>query len=70
MGEHVYFLIISQLRLMSQIIRYRNRDKGVSIKLRDPITEGHGLDIVKKLHPRLLILTNRMTWDIWWQHSL
>jgi hypothetical protein len=48
---------------MSQIIRYRNRDKGVSIKLGDPMTEGHGVAVVKKLHCRLLMLTNRMTWD-------
>jgi hypothetical protein len=48
---------------MSRIIRYRNRDKEVSIKLGDPMTEGHGVDVVKKLYPRLLMLTNRMTWD-------
>jgi hypothetical protein len=27
------------------------------------MTESHGLDINKKSHPRLLILTNRMAWD-------
>jgi hypothetical protein len=44
---------------MSQVVRYRNRGKGVSIKLGNPMTESHGLDIDKKSHPRLLILTNR-----------
>jgi hypothetical protein len=48
---------------MSQIIRYRNRDKGVSIKLGDPMTEGGHLDVIKKLHSWLLMLANRMTWD-------
>jgi hypothetical protein len=38
-------------------------DKGVSIKLGDPMTEGHGLDVIKRLYSRLLMLTNRMTWD-------
>jgi hypothetical protein len=47
---------------MSQIIRYR-KDKGVSIKLGDPMNEGHGLNVIKKLYPRLLMLTNRTTWD-------
>jgi hypothetical protein len=47
---------------MSPMIRYRDRDKGVSIKLGDPMTQSHGLD-VKKSHPKLLMLTNRMTWD-------
>jgi hypothetical protein len=42
---------------MSQMIRYRNRDKGISIKLGNPITESHGLNIDKKSHPRLLMLT-------------
>jgi hypothetical protein len=37
---------------MTQWIRYRNRDKG--IKLGDPMTENHGLDI-KILHPKLLM---------------
>jgi hypothetical protein len=27
------------------------------------MTKGHDLDVVKKLHPKLLMLTNRMTWD-------
>jgi hypothetical protein len=63
MGGHAHFLIITQLRFMSQMIIYRNRDKGISIKLGDPMTESHGLNVVKKLHPRLLMLTNRMTWD-------
>jgi hypothetical protein len=45
------------------MIRYRNRDKGGSIRSGDPMTERHGLNIVKKLHPRLLMLTNRKTWD-------
>jgi hypothetical protein len=31
------------------MIRYRNRDKGVNIKLGDPMTETHDLHIVKKL---------------------
>jgi hypothetical protein len=39
------------------MIRYRNGDKGVSIKLGNPMTESHGLDIDKKSHPRLLMLT-------------
>jgi hypothetical protein len=43
------------------MIRYRTRDKGVSIKLGDPMTESHDLD-VKKLYPRLM-LTNSMAWD-------
>jgi hypothetical protein len=42
------------------MIRYKNRDKGVSIKLGNPMTERRGLDIDKKSHPRLLMLTNRM----------
>jgi hypothetical protein len=42
---------------MSQVIRYRNRDKGVNIKLGKSVTESHGLDINKKSHPRLLMLT-------------
>jgi hypothetical protein len=63
MGEYVYFLVINQLRLMSQMIRYRNRGKGVSIKLGDPMTDSHGLDVVKKLHPILLMLTNGTAWD-------
>jgi hypothetical protein len=46
---------------MCQMSRYRNRDKGVGKKLGNPMTEIHGLDVVKKLHPRLLMLTNRMT---------
>jgi hypothetical protein len=48
---------------MPQIIRYRNRGKGVSIKFRNPITESHALDIEKNSHPRLLMLTDRMVWD-------
>jgi hypothetical protein len=48
---------------MPQLISYRNRDKGVSIKLGDPITESHGLDVVQKLYLRLLMLTSRVTWD-------
>jgi hypothetical protein len=31
------------------MIRYRNRDKEISIKLGNPMTEIHGLDVVKKL---------------------
>jgi hypothetical protein len=42
---------------MSQIIRYRDNDKGVSIKLGNPMSESHGLAIDKKSHPRLLMLT-------------
>jgi hypothetical protein len=42
---------------MSQVFRYINRDKGVSIKLGNPMTESHGLDIDKKSHLRLLMLT-------------
>jgi hypothetical protein len=49
---------------MSQIIRYRNRDKGVSIKLREPVTEGHGLDGVKQLHSTLLMSTSRVIVDL------
>jgi hypothetical protein len=41
---------------MSQIITYKNRDKRVSIKLGNPITESHGLDLDEKSHPRLLML--------------
>jgi hypothetical protein len=36
---------------MSQMIKYRNRDKGVSIKLGNPMTESHGLDIDRKQTP-------------------
>jgi hypothetical protein len=39
---------------MSQMIRQRNRDKGVSIKLGNPMTESHGLDIDKKSHPNFM----------------
>jgi hypothetical protein len=39
-------------RLMAQMIRYRNRDKGVVIKLGNAMTERHGLYIGKKSHPR------------------
>jgi hypothetical protein len=39
------------------MIRHRNRNKGVNIKLRNPMTESHGLDTDKKSHPRLLMLT-------------
>jgi hypothetical protein len=46
---------------MYQMIR--NRDKGVRIKFRNPMSESHGLDTDKKSHPRQLILTNRMAWD-------
>jgi hypothetical protein len=56
-GEQVYILNNKPTRLMSQMIRYRNRDKGVSIKLENPMTERHGLDVIKKLHLRLLMLT-------------
>jgi hypothetical protein len=35
------------------MIRYRNRDKGVSIKLGNPMAKSHGLDNNKKSHPRL-----------------
>jgi hypothetical protein len=38
------------------MINYINKNKGVSIKLGNPMTESHGLDVVKKLHPRLLML--------------
>jgi hypothetical protein len=44
------------------MIRYRNGDKGVSIKLGNPMTESHGLDIDKKSHPRLLMLTDKIAW--------
>jgi hypothetical protein len=33
---------------MSQMIKYRNRDKGVSIKLENPMTESHDLSTDKK----------------------
>jgi hypothetical protein len=60
MGKQVHFLNKNKpTRLMSQMIRYRNRDKGVSIKLENPMTESHGLDIDTKSHPSLPILTNR-----------
>jgi hypothetical protein len=42
---------------MSQMVRYRNKDKVVSIKLENPMIESHGLDVVKKLHHRLLMIT-------------
>jgi hypothetical protein len=31
------------------MIRYRNRDKRINIKLGDSMTESHGLDVVRKL---------------------
>jgi hypothetical protein len=37
------------------MITYRNRVEGVNIKLGNPMTECHGLDIDKKSHPRLLL---------------
>jgi hypothetical protein len=37
------------------MIRYRNRDKGISIKLGNPMTESHGLDTDMMSHPRLLM---------------
>jgi hypothetical protein len=43
--------------LMCQMIRYRNRDKGVSIKLEKLMTESHSLDVDNKSYPRLLMLT-------------
>jgi hypothetical protein len=39
------------------------RDKGVSIKSGNLITESHSLDTDKKSYPRLLMLTKRMVWD-------
>jgi hypothetical protein len=48
---------------MSQVIKCRNRDKGISIKLGNLMTESHGLDIDKKSHSRLLMLTNTMACD-------
>jgi hypothetical protein len=41
---------------MSEMIRYRNSDKEISIKLINPMTESHGMDIDKKSHSRLLLL--------------
>jgi hypothetical protein len=54
LGDQVHF---EKYIIMSQMIRYRNRDKGVTIKLGHPMAESHGLDIDKKSHPRLLMLT-------------
>jgi hypothetical protein len=48
---------------MSQMIRYRNKDKGVSKKLGNLTTESHSLDVDKKSPPRVLMLTNRIAWD-------
>jgi hypothetical protein len=31
------------------MIKYKNGDKGISIKLGDPMTKSHGLDVVRKL---------------------
>jgi hypothetical protein len=45
------------------MIKYRNRDKGVGIKLGDSMTKSSGMDAVKKLHSRLIMLTNRRAWD-------
>jgi hypothetical protein len=42
-------LIINQLRFMFKMIKYRNRNKGINIKLEDPMIERHDLDVVKKL---------------------
>jgi hypothetical protein len=42
---------------MSQVIRYRNRNKGVSVELGNPVPESHGLGINKKSYARLLMLT-------------
>jgi hypothetical protein len=36
---------------LPQMIKYRNRDKGVSIKLGNPMTESHGLDNDRKYIP-------------------
>jgi hypothetical protein len=47
---------------MSEMIRYRNSDKEISIKLINPMTESHGMDIDKKSHSRLLLL-KKMAWD-------
>jgi hypothetical protein len=41
---------------MFQMIRFRNRDKRVSIKSGLPMTKRHGLDIDKS-YPRVLMLT-------------
>jgi hypothetical protein len=39
------------------VIRYRNKDKRASIKSGNPVIDSHGLDIDKKFHPRVLMLT-------------
>jgi hypothetical protein len=57
LGEQIHLKNNKPTRLMSQMIRYRNRDKRVSIKLGNPMTERHGLDTDKKSHPRVLMLT-------------
>jgi hypothetical protein len=64
LGEQVHFKKKNNkpTRLMSEMIRYRNRDKGISIKLGNPMTESHGLDI-NKSYSRLLLLTNQIAWD-------
>jgi hypothetical protein len=51
---------------MSQVTRHRKRDKRISIELGNLMAEsyGLGLDVDKKSHPRLLMLINRMVWDI------
>jgi hypothetical protein len=48
---------------MSQMIIVETEIRVVSIKLGNPMTESHGLDIDKKSHPILLMLANRMAWD-------
>jgi hypothetical protein len=37
--------------------RYRNRNKGLNLELGNPMTENHGLDIYKRVHPTLLMST-------------
>jgi hypothetical protein len=47
---------------MSQMIRYRNGDKGVSIKLGNPMTESCGLDIDRKQ----TLISQSGEWTVIW----
>jgi hypothetical protein len=44
------------------MIRYRNREKGVSIKLGNPVTQNHVLDVDKKIISWTTDV-NRMVWE-------
>jgi hypothetical protein len=47
------------------VIRLGNRDKGVSIKLGNMMTESHGLDVDKKSYPTKIDNIKEETTKIW-----